>query len=63
MSADQGRLKSSPAQKRPPVHRSLSENILHSPETELTEEEAFGRNISVEAEIEVSQILVIPYSF
>ena len=40
-------------QPRQPFHRSLSENVTHSPTSEITEEEAFGQKLNVEAEIEV----------
>lgn len=44
-----------PRQQRPPFHRSLSENVPHSPEGEPAELELSQPNVAVEAEIEVTK--------
>ena len=41
-------------QQHPPFHRSLSENIPHSPESELSEEEMFQPKVGVQPETEVT---------
>ena len=48
-----------PSQQRPPFHRSLSENVTHSPESEVAEEELFHPKVGIQAEIEVSEYNIL----